>query len=313
MAAQIWAAAGRQQGGHVWPTTRNVELVVPFGAGGGNDYMGRLMAAHLSKVVGANVYVTNDNSGGGTVAYERIRNGPPDGSLFMLTSLTPLMQYYFGMYGHNLIEEFTFIAKYHYDSENQTFIVRTDSPFKTFNDFMEFAKANPNKLSVPCGPQGLPYTQIVSMEKAWGIQIRKMDGTTFPERIASLLRKDTDFMITTTLEANEYEKSGQIRYLAYYDHERSKYRPDIPCVAELGYPSKYDTNLGGHLYLIGPKRMSESVAEAIAESLKGVAEDKELCDGVFKFQNSYPVYLTRAEGLKIILKMNEILKALLTE
>jgi tripartite-type tricarboxylate transporter receptor subunit TctC len=315
IAGQIWAAGGNQQGGRVWPTTRNVEMVVPFGAGGGNDLMGRLLAVHMSKAVGANIYVTNDTSGGGTVAYERIRNGPPDGYLFMFTSLTPFFQYYSGMYDHNLLDDFTFIAKFHYWNDNEFFVVKADSPFKTFQEFMEFAKANPNRLGIPCGSMQLPYAQTVAAEKSWGVQFRKMDGATFAERISSILRGDTDFFFTVEADVGEYIKSGQVRYLAYNGNERSIIRSDIPCVKELGYPipKEYSDNLGGQLYLIGPKGMSESVAEAIAESLKGVAEDKELCDSVFKLRNSHPSYMTRAEALKFFQRMNEISRKLLTE
>ncbi len=288
-----------------WPTTKNVEIVCPANAGSGTDGICRALASHWGKMFpDHNFTVTNDASGGYTVAYEMGRNSETDGSTILVGTPSMLMTYYFGVYDHLVTdpEEFQIINCIKLQSDTVGICVKADSPYQTLDDLVEAAKAAPNTISVGTGSGNIVYAGALNIENALGVTFRKVDGADNNERITNLLGGFNDWAYLTPSVADQYVQNGDMRILAYAANERSKNYPDIPCFDELGYHMEYEVPTG-YILCCNPG-MSDELAEAISATIPGLEEDemwKTLLETTFK-GGSWE-YVERKEGIQIVKDM----------
>jgi tripartite-type tricarboxylate transporter receptor subunit TctC len=250
----------------LWPTVRNVEIVVPATAGSGTDVAARALAAYWTRTLGANFFITNDASGGYTVAYEMGRNANPDGSTLLIGTASLPLTYYFGTYDHLVTKDFSIMNVIKFIQDQGVIAVRADSPFKTLQDMVNYAKANPNTVSIGVGAGSMVYVTAMIWEETLGVTFRKVDGSDNNERIANLLGGHNDVALLGVATAVPYVENGDMRILAIGQDERSKLFPDIPSFAELGYPFK--RNFSQSYIVCGPKAVDEKVAQFICDSIK---------------------------------------------
>ncbi|MDR1210712.1 MAG: tripartite tricarboxylate transporter substrate binding protein [Spirochaetaceae bacterium] len=287
----------------VWPTTRNVEVILADGPASGTDAVLRVVTAYWTKTLGANFYVTNEAGGGGIVGFEKVRNGTKDGSSFLFTLSKVLLSYHFGMYDHP-IDDFTIITLFRVPTPRATIVVRADSKYQTLKDLLDDAKARPNAITVPTDVGGTVLARTRIMEETFGVTFRKVDGTDNAGRIASLLGGFVDAVVITPASIASYIESGDLRVLCIFENERSPDFPDFPAVSEYGYTVTLPDPQG---YLIlGPKGMDEKIADAIAESLRGLPDDKNSSDAMLRIERSRPVFTTRAEAIKMIKDLDDL-------
>jgi tripartite-type tricarboxylate transporter receptor subunit TctC len=293
-------ADSRAPRGGPWPTVRNVEIVVPATAGSNTDVAARALAAYWTRTLGANFFITNDASGGYTVAYEMGRNADPDGSTLLFGTYSLPFTYYFGTYDHLVTKDFSIMNVLQFIQDQSVIAVRTDSRFKTLQDMVDYAKANPNTVSIGVGAGSGPYVTAVVWEETLGITFRKVDGADNNERTANLLGGHNDLAMLPATVAVPYVKNGDMRILAIAQDERSKIFPDIPSFGELGYPVIRESK---QAYIVcGPKAVDEKVAQFISDSIKGFQDSPE-CQAIIEkgvFQGATYRYYTREESIKVV-------------
>jgi tripartite-type tricarboxylate transporter receptor subunit TctC len=298
--------AGGQQGDGaadkpIWPTVRNVEIVVPATAGSGTDVAARALAAYWHRTLGANFFITNDASGGYTVAYEMGRNADPDGSTLLFATASLPYVYYFDIYDHLVTEDFSIMNVLQFHVDQGCLVVQADSPFKTLKDLADYAKANPNRLSIGTGAGNMVYVSALTWEEALGgVVFRKVDGSDNNERTANLLGGHNDMATLAASVALPYVETGDMRILGIAQNERSKLFPDIPSWAELGYPLKRESK---QAYIVcGPKAVDEKVAQFICDSIKGFQDSPE-CKAILEkgpIMGAEYRYYTREESIKVV-------------
>jgi tripartite-type tricarboxylate transporter receptor subunit TctC len=309
----LWATGGQAGSGRIWPTTRNVEVHCYANAGSGTDAVGRVVNTYLSKKLGTTVYMTNDSSGGGTVAYERVRNGPKDGSLLLWVNTNIIFQYYTKVYSHQVLEDFTCVAVFQVPIEQPVFLVKADSKYKTFKDLIDDAKARPNMISVPTGPMARYYASVVNLERILGVTFRKVDGADFGERVSSVLGGITDFFITLPNAADPYIQNGDLRALAYCWNEPSATLPNVPTMKDFGFTVPHEDFTDGYYMILGPKGMDEKVADAISESLNGIQDDQTSITVLKNLEGGYPVYIPRNDGKVYVRTVDDFAKSVMGE
>ena len=122
-----------------------IEFVIPFGAGGGADIEGRLLAREMSKVLGVPVTPVNKPGAGGAITYTYIKNAKPDGQKVAWNSTSLLTTTNLGN------TDFDYDALDHIgrvEFQPLPFVVRMDAPWKNFKDFVTACKAKPNHYKV---------------------------------------------------------------------------------------------------------------------------------------------------------------------
>src|SRR6202795_2634320 len=126
-----------------FPGGRPVEMTVMFGAGSAADVTARYLADGMSKILGAPVPVVNRTGGGGAIGYSHVQQQRPDGHSIIWNSNSISTNYHSGILSFDY-KAFDAVARV--SVETPAIAVRSDSPWKSLNELVDFGKANPAKL-----------------------------------------------------------------------------------------------------------------------------------------------------------------------
>lgn len=266
-----------------WPEG-NVSIYVPAKAGGGTDMIARLFVQAVADQTGTGVVVVNDETGGGTVAAEKIRNSRPDGLNLFYPNTGFCGAIASGQYQHTF-DDFTIIALATTPSnEGSALFVKADSPFETLEDFISYAKEHPGELVGSIETNKAAHNVTILFQKEVGIECTLVDGGGNADRITSLMGGMNDFSIMNTTNTSQYVDSGDLRCLAVMNDVRSTLCPDAPTLTELGYKS---VDLPMCAVLCGPADMSEADIAKICSVMEAASQDPTLQEGLQKLGTAW--------------------------
>ena len=213
---------------------RDITLVVPWAAGGGTDTLGRTLVKNSKKYFGVNINVVNRVGGTATIGMNSVATAKPDGYTVGLITFNLSTYRLIGL--NNLtFRDFDLIALLNRSVAGLS--VKADSKIQSLKDFVEYAKANPGALTVGNPGPGSPW-QLVAAAFAhqYGLKVAPVsfDGSA-PSRTA-LVGGHIGAVSTGLDEVLQFYQTKQIRILAATAPERNSFFPDVPTVAEAGYP-----------------------------------------------------------------------------
>jgi tripartite-type tricarboxylate transporter receptor subunit TctC len=215
--------------------TKPIRVIVPFAAGGGNDIFARLVGQKLGEILGQSVINENKPGAGGRIAAEYVMNQPHDGyTLFVGASgvMSVAAAAYPNLTYHptktfiplSMIADFPLIL-----------VIPADHPAKTVKELVEWAKAHPDKANyASTSPAFITATELLKLKSG-------MPGTMIPykssnEMILSLMQGQTLLAISDGPPAIPQIKAGKVKAIAVTGSKRSDELPDVPSMAEAGYP-----------------------------------------------------------------------------
>lgn len=282
------APEGGGSGESNWPTD-TVTMYVPATAGGGTDVMGRLFADAMKDVNGANYIIVNDTSGNGTVPCETVRNAKPDGLNLLMYHSAMLSAFATGNYDHG-IEDFQVLGLFvtpNMDVASNGIYVPKDSPFNTFEELVEYAKANPGELVNGVQNAGNAHFMGCLMEEGIGYKTTFVDAGANVDRITALMGGQLDMSLIPSMTAAAYVESGDLKCLCTIGSaagcDRDPNHPDIPTLGEVN--KEWDesfTRLDLICFVAGPKGMSQADIDEIHRVIKGAVESSTVQDGYAK-------------------------------
>ena len=267
--------------------SRPVQMVIPFPPGGNTDLMGRALQEELRKALGQPVIVLNKGGAAGTIGLVELVKAPADGYTLALTPNNPLTAQPHMQKQPFSMDSFRYICLTYYAP--YVLIAGPQAPFKTFPEFLAFAKAKPENLVYGHpGPGSQPHLGMLAVLKAIGVDAL---GVPFQGAgpMAQALHSNTVMAIT---ETPAVAQASNLPILAALSNERIASLPDVPTMKELGYPAEGFT-AGGLIALKDTpadavatleKACGQAVAsaeyKAIAERLK--AEPRHLPGDAFR-------------------------------
>ena len=214
-----------------------IEFVIPFGAGGGADIEGRLLAKEMSNVLGVSVTPVNKPGAGGAITYTYIVNAKPDGYTVAWNSTSVLTTTNLGN------TDFDYDAMDHIgrvEFQPQPFVVKAEAPWQTFNDFIADCKENPDTYKVAnSGTGSATHTAAIALMNASSCQVIHLPKG-IKGRNASVLSGEADAMVAPLTGAIKLAKAGKLRILVVPTAERNAVIPDVPTAHELGYDAELD-------------------------------------------------------------------------
>lgn len=249
--------------------TEPVEMVVHTNPGDGVYLFMQTLADMLSKDSDQrfNIVIKSGGSGANAMQYLKTK----DGNNHVLCSTqpstitTPLK--------NNLdigYKDFTPVASV--IAEDYVVVVRQDSPYKTFQDLLDDAKANPDKVTQGSGVLGANDTIISAMiEDAAGIELNLVPFKDGGLMMVALLAGDVDFISANPSEILEQIKAGKIRPLTIAAEERLPALPDVPTMKEFGL----DIVFQGFRGVMGPANMDPKVVKYLEEKIYEVSQTDE--------------------------------------
>jgi tripartite-type tricarboxylate transporter receptor subunit TctC len=245
--------------------SKPIKLMVPYAAGGVSDILGRALAQKMTEILGQNMFVENRGGAAGAIGTGLVAKDAPDGYSVVLSSLTayaiaPAMN---KNITYDPVKDFTAVGGV--AIAPNVLSIDANSPLKTLSDIVNFAKANPGKLSF--GSSGIGSVGHLSGEVlrvSTGAQMLhvpyKSAGQAYPDVIAG----NVTIVIDTLPSAIQYIKQGKVRAVALLSDKRSPLLPDVPTFAEAGYP---EATLRFWFGVHGPAGMPPAVVQRLNEAL----------------------------------------------
>ncbi len=253
-----------------WPTG-DITVVVAASSGGGTDIQARIIAEYFNKYTGHNLIIENQSSGSGTVAYEQVRNAKPDGKTLLYYHSSMYISYYSGIYQHNILENFSPIAKIT-ESYGNAICVPGNSPYTTLDELVTAAKKSPNTIIAGIQIGGFPEYLIKLLEKDGECTFKNVDAGNASDRLTSLLGGHIDVACINAANAVQYEPGGELKILGICAKERVDAYPNWPSTTELGYPSVIIPN-GQFFY--APIGTDPSLAQSMNDVFTKIGADPE--------------------------------------
>jgi tripartite-type tricarboxylate transporter receptor subunit TctC len=226
--------------------SQEITVLVPYTAGGPTDLAARTMGAHLEKALGRPVIVENLPGASGSEAYQELVSSDPDGHTLALVAapsavVTPMIQdvpYDAGSFATiGVITEVPSVLA-----------VGADSEFRDATAFLAAARQRPGELTV--GVPGATTSQAIELRRLaseYGVQVTAVPFNGNAELIQAVLGGNVDaVLINVSADVRAQFDAGAFRPLAISPAERVDYLPDVPTLAELGFPElTYSTSLFG--------------------------------------------------------------------
>jgi tripartite-type tricarboxylate transporter receptor subunit TctC len=255
-----------------------ITLIMPWGAGGATDIVFRALCEAVKTILGQPVIVENRPGGGSAVGVGSIVGKKPDGYTIAEATNSLHRNSYINKLPFDTVKDLTAIAMV--GGHLYGVLVRADSPFKTLNDVIEYARANPGKLTYMASGVGTGG-HIAWEETAYnagGLKFRHIPSKGDQESSASLLGGHVDLIVTTAGWIPLVE-AGKLRLLATFGEKRSKVFPKVPTIKELGYKVVHDNPM----VILGPKGMDPVVVKILQDAFHKAQEDPRFVSAMAKY------------------------------
>lgn len=247
--------------------TKEVQVIIPWAAGGATDLVFRALAATTGKYLGKAVVIINKPGGGGAVGYTDGMKAAPDG--YTLTSaVTPLT-----ILPHQVQTAFTyknFDAVINVVDDPSMFLIKSDAPWKDFKDFLEYARKNPDTITVGnSGAGGGVHLVALAFEKAAGAKFNHIPFAGGGPSVTALLGGHVNAVSVSPPEGIPQVQAGKLKIIALFAAKRFEMFPAVPTVKEQGL----DFAMGMWRGLIAPKGTPPDVIKKLHDAFKKGMED----------------------------------------
>ena len=262
-AASLFSTASQRAFASKWPE-KPVRIYVPFAPGGNTDGIARVMAQHLSEKFGQQFFVENRTGAGGALAAEATAKSDPDGYTLMVVSL-PQLAIFPAMRptGYNPLTDFTPIS----NIASNPFMLVANPSFepKTLREFVAYVKERPGKLVYASGGPGSVshLTMVLFLQRA-GLDMVHTPYKGGAPAVADVVAGHVPVYFGNLSEGLPHV-NGALRPLAVSGPTRVAKVPNVPTVAESGYPGFKTETWNG---LIGPAKLPAPIVEMLANEVR---------------------------------------------
>ena len=252
--------------------SKPVTMVVPFPPGGVADTVGRPVAEAMSRYLKQSIVVENKGGAGGAIGMAQVAKSKSDGYtlLMALSSVvvlpeadkilqrSPMFQ----------ISQLKPIARF--TADPTVLVVRADSPWTTYAEFMAYAKTNPGRISFgSSGNYGTMHVPMEQLKAATSSFMLHVPYTGAGPAVLALLSGQIEALSTGPASVKQHIASGRLRALAQWGDARLAAMPGVPTLKELGVPVQYSQWSG----LFVPADTPADVTERLRQAAKFAAQD----------------------------------------
>jgi len=260
-----------------WPT-RPISVMCFSSAGGGTDTWNRVVAGVMQEILGEPMSVSNMKGGRGGIAATYVWDHPHDGHLVLGASETLLLLCTNDAHPTTAIDWEFFVAA----GAPGVIVVRSDSPYKTFEDFINAAKANPGKISISNSGIGkLWHMKAAMMDEYAGLSFKYIPYKGSHPTIVACLQGETDAAVASTGEVSAFVKAGELRPLVMTEPEPStpfEGYGEVPAITKFFPQIEKYLPLNQWLGYMLPADTPQTVLEKFARAFEQALEDKRVKD-----------------------------------
>ena len=254
--------------------SRAITMVVPFPPGGVADIVGRPLASMMERTLKQPVVIVNRTGAGGALGMREVAKAAPDGYTILMglssISIFPVSERVNGKPPQYELKDFAPIALV--TADPTVLVVRADSPYKTVQDFVAAAKANPGKINYSSsGVYGTLHVAMEMFASAAGIKLFHIPYGGGGPAVTALLGGQVEASAQGPAAAIGQIKAGKMRALAGWGTERLKLLPELPTFKELGYDVEFYIWSG----VFAPAGAPAPVLQKLREAVRAAATSAE--------------------------------------
>ncbi len=270
--------------------TRPIKLVVPYAAGGPTDVLGRLVGEFLGRDLKQAVIVENKAGAQGAIGAEAVARSEPDGYTLFVTaaSIIVLNPMLYKKLSYDPARDFRMLALV--TDLPVVMEVHPSVPAKTVAEFVAYAKQNPGKINFgSAGTGGTIHLAGEMFKQIAGVDMVHVPYKGAGPALTDLISGNIQVMFDTLSTALPPVKSGLVRALGVSSEKRSPDLPEVPTIAESGYP---DYRVSVWYGIAAPAKLPDDIAQKIGASL-----DRALNDDAFRAsleKIGFPVFRPRS-------------------
>ena len=288
--------------------TKPINILIGYAAGGSTDLSTRALAAEASKILKQPIICNNQVGAAGTLVLGRVKGEKTDGyTIYNAPTANFCRIPHLQAVPYDPLKDFAFIMQY--GLYQYGILVRSDAPWKTLEELIDYARNSPNRIKY--GTSGLGTGQHLAMEYL-GMKLGiKWDHIPFPggaQVVAALLGGHVQ-VISQTTEWKEQALAGKFRLLAVPTTQRLKAFPEVPTLIEKGHQFAVHSTLA----FMGPAGMPAVAVEKLDKAFAEAMKSKVFLEVMDKFDMP-PAYLGSEALTKFVLKdyqeSGELIKSL---
>jgi tripartite-type tricarboxylate transporter receptor subunit TctC len=267
----VWAGFGleAQAQPQPWPS-RPVRIVAPYAAGGNSDVMARVVAQRLTEAFGHTFIVENRVGANGALAAEVVIRSPADGYT-LLWAVTPPMTIAPAMtkLAYDPIRDFTPISAVAINGF--VLVVHKDFPAQTVAEFIAYVKSQKEKMAYAEGTAGsVTHLAMALFAQRAGLEMTNVSYRGNAPAMNDVIAGHLKTMFSNVSDALPHVASGAIRLLAVSTAQREPQIPDVPTVAESGFPGFNVVTWNG---LVAPAGTPRDIVDKIAGEIRRATDD----------------------------------------
>jgi tripartite-type tricarboxylate transporter receptor subunit TctC len=264
----LWASGTVQAQSQSFPS-KPIRMVVGFAPGGGTDVTARAVVQELSEALGQRVVIDNRPGANGIVGTELVARSPADGYTILMVNLGYTVNP--GMYKklpYDTIRDFAPISLV--VLLPNILVTHPSLPTRTFPEFVRFARARPGVINYGSGGHGASsHLAVELLKKAAKIDLVHVPYKSGGQSTAAILTGDVAVSFNTIPSAMPHVKAKRLRAIGVSSVKRSSSVPDVPTIAEMGYPGFSANGLAGLVAPVGtPVEAINRLHDAVVKTLK---------------------------------------------
>ena len=250
--------------------TKPIRMIVPFPPGGGTDILSRLVATRLTESVGWQIVVDNRGGAGGNIGLDAAAKAAPDGYTMVMgqTSNLTINPSLYGKLPYDPLRDFTPVSVV--ASSPIAFMVLAKGPYQKFSDLIGAAKAKPGEVTFATTGNGtVGHLTGELIQRIAGVKYVHVPYKGSAQAFPDLLGGRVGFFLASLETAIPQMKAGTIRTLAITSAQRVPALPELPTVAESGYPGFETTTWYG---ILVPKGTPPGIVARLSAEIVKVLE-----------------------------------------
>lgn len=284
--------------------SKSIELMVPAGAGGSTDTLGRILAEGLASELGQQVIVLNKNGASGRIGTKEVLSKEADGYTIEMvwSAILTLNESLFAEPGYNALEDFEMVAGF--ATVPNFLVVHPDVPANSIEELVALAKSKPGELNyASSNPGSMSRLSMDLFNQMAGTDIVHVPFSGDAEALPGIVGGHVEVMITNTVSGLPMVDEGKLRPLAVTMAQRSVLLPDLPTMDEAGIPG-YATDLW--YGVVAKKGTPEEIVQTVSAAVKAVLETEEVKKALAD-RGAEPFYMDPATMLEKVKQDRETL------
>lgn len=282
-----------------WAPGKVIRIISPFPPGGTSDTIARAMANQLTAALGQSVVVENKPGASTVIAVNELRRSPPDGTTLMYTTTgtTSQLPHLYAKPPFDPFKDFTPIGLVAYNK--LVLLAKVNAPYDSVAGLVEYAKKNPGKVNYASfGAGSFPHIVSEALSQQTGISMTHIPYKGGADAARAVMAGEADILFDASVSAIANAAGGRVKLLAVIGPSRIASVPNLPTMAEAGFPGFSEPGLE---QLLAPAGMPPELADKMNAALMQAAKTPEV-RSILDRGGFDPVYSSPQEHQRIMKK-----------